>query len=97
MNPIGTLGQAMLAQQDTREVTAHVTQAIDARLEPGTWKLRELIKGLRLVRDPGYPDPANLAGVWKLDGTKLIEVTPRESHRHPISGHLVTRRGYKSF
>ncbi len=97
MNPIGTLGQAMLTQHDLNEVTAHVTKAINARLEPGTWKMRDLIKSLRLVRDPGYPDPANLAGVWKLDGIKLIEVTPRESHINPDTRHLVTRRGYRVF
>lgn len=97
MNSLGMLGRALLAQQDLREVTAQVTNAVNTRLEPGTWKLRELIKGLRLVRDPGYPDDANLAGVWKLDGRNLIEVTPRESRMDPESRHLVTRRSYRRF
>lgn len=90
--PLPLLNQAILKQTDLREVTAHVTAAIAKRLEPGTWTLRDLIKSRRLVRDPGYPDQFGLAGVWVLDGKKLIEVMPRV--REGATGHA-TRRAYK--
>jgi hypothetical protein len=84
------LNQAIIKQTDLREVTAHVTAAVAKRLEPGTWTVRGLVKSHRLVRDPGYPDPFGLAGVWLLDGKKLIEVLPRVRE---AAGR--TRRAYK--
>lgn len=95
MNPHKLLRESF-QQKDLEEVTARVVAAIDKRLEPGTYTVGDLVRSLRLIRDPGYPDQFNLAGIWVLDGKKLLEVTPRAFNPKPDEpGTIRSRRRYR--